>query len=247
MIISSLNCQIVITTNVINVPCCTFSDSLDYNSDGNYDISIYSTQGMDANDYRISGLGNVQVSYPLDFGQTFNDFASLHLLTGTSILCLWYNTWVPGTGTYKYVGFQDLSVPNDTIFGWVKILFNGIQNTCEDTMITSLVVYSQTPNTRLTAGQTTITEVTSIYDKTEGLFKINRSQDNIYIMSTSNDPIDIRVINVIGQEVYKTSDIVQGESMNLSNSLIPENLYLIIGESKSYRQTNKIYFDNNSR
>lgn len=242
----SLYGQIVVTTNIIKVPCCSYSDSIDYNSDGNYDITIESSVGMDNSNFGSLGMGNTKVTSPYNFGQMPNWYTIYGGLTGTTIGCSgWYSNWLPGTGTFKYIGFRNIISVNDTVFGWIKIGFNGIQNTCTDTMITSTVAYCLTPNLHILTGQTTLNGIENNPLNSNNLFRLTNDNSCIFITNISNKTICIKIYNAIGQEVYTISDLAVGQSQSISN--FSNGLFYIIGSMSNFRQTNKVYLNNNSR
>lgn len=226
-IVPPLYGQIVVTTNVINVPCCNNIDSLDYNSDGNYDVAISSDYGIDNVYYNSSGIGNVEVTYIYDSAQVFTFYNSSGGITGTTLGCgSWY--WAPGTNTFKYIGFRDLSIVNDTIFGWIKVGFNGVQNTCNDTIVTSAVVYSQTPNVHLAAGQTMIT---GIDERDLSNLSIYPNPASTYFtIKGYNKPYNLTIYNALGQILY-TEDTVINKSKRVDVSRYSNGLIFIRIES----------------
>jgi hypothetical protein len=234
--------QTIVTTKIINVPCCNSSDSIDYNSDGNYDFKIISSVGEDNSYFYTQGIGNTQITNIYDYGQILNGYSSTGGLTGTTIMCFgWYSYWEPGTGTFQYMGFRDITTANDTIYGWIKIGFNGVQNTCEDTMVTSTVAYSQTANLHLTAGQTTVTGVENYSSNATNLFELKNNQNDIYLISKSNTSLNIKVYNIIGQEVFNINDLTFNQSRKISQSNFSTGLFFIIGITGNLSQTCKIF------
>lgn len=154
---SQINAQIVVNAADAVIPCCNHEDSIDYNLDGSYDMTIYSQQIIDNSSFWITGDTTFRFTGVTDFGQPF-DFqysGNPKNLQGTTIGCSgWYSYWPPGTGQEKYIGFYEVVNATDTIYGWVRGMFDGIVNsTCDDTMKFYQVAYNTVPNEPLIAGQ----------------------------------------------------------------------------------------------
>lgn len=239
---SLLFAQTISTNVAISVPCCSHSDSIDYNLDGNYDVEIYSTTIIDATFFYVQALGaDIQVSDPADTGAVFVNYAPYHSFAGTTLGCFGWYGWVPGTGV-KYLGFRDISNPTDTIYGWIKADFKGMQDSCNDTIVTEIVTYNTVPNDPLLAGEVILTG-TGIYELPQAsLVKVfpNPAKDYLQVQNLQNIGLMFSLYDVTGKEVLKSSFINPNETKSIDVKELPIGVYYLKGSHERGQIIEKI-------
>jgi hypothetical protein len=226
-------------TNQISdtIPCCNHSDSIDYNSDGVYDIRISSTYGMDNVYYYSKGIGTVKLTGVFSYGQSFNSYSSTNSIAGTTLGCSGWYSWIPGTGV-KYIGFRNI-VSNDTTYGWIKADFHGQQNSCGDTIVTQMVAYNLSPNDPLLAGEV-ITGISKETAQINPAFLIHQNEQSLIVESKTENSGSVMLLTFSGQIIFRKDCIAPMETLNIPIADMVSGIYLLTYFSNNESGSKKV-------
>ncbi len=236
LVVPTLFGQTVTNLSNATIPCCNFKDSVDYNLDGIYDIEIRSLFGVDNFAYFTNSLSNIEITSPKDSGQIFGNYAPSStglMLTATTFVCNgWFSVWIPGTAP-KYVGFRDVSLTNDTVYGWLKIDFVGQQNSCADTMFVMEVTYNTVFNASLYAGEKIL--ASDVKEIKSGLDFItiypNPGTDNIQVANNLNSFLELQIRSISGKIITDKMVLFPSQAKTINTSSFAKGIYIV--ESKT--------------
>lgn len=219
------------TTNnaVIVVPCCDNADSIDYNLDGVFDIQLRSYAGIDNANFGATSLrSGISLASPVDSNAAFGNFNLNAGIAGTTMGCFGWSSWIPGTGGWRYIGFRDAINATDTTYGWVKVRFNGTQDSCNDTLITESVTYNTTINERLLAGEIILPSATfelpaaaqiQVFpNPADQYLHIRNEQDSDWVFSLSD---------AVGRTVWQPRSLRPFETQTIDLQHLPTGIYYL--------------------
>lgn len=210
----NVKCQIVSSTSNKFIPCCNYSDSLDFNNDLIFEFEILS-------DYFGMVIGFVAESKPdvllsdtiTTTGNNFNFQDNLHSysLAATTFSSNW-SYWEPNTGL-RYLGLAKVNSPNDTTFGWVELDFRGETFTTldppNDTIFIIRYAYNTIPNEHIFAGQLS---TNMIYEQLSDFIRVFPNPSNeILFIHTENALSEYEVIltDISGKIIFRKENLKQ--------------------------------------